>query len=403
MGRYFYLQWKRVSRYLPGAFCVALLLLAGSLFAYSMLTAYVSGSEENQKYVIALCGDVDDPFFQMGLTAVTALDSTQYTMDVVVMEEEEAATALDRGDISAYGVIPENFMNNAFSGHLIPVKLVTTSGAANMVTIFKEEVTRVITTYVVESQRGVFGLMDGFTAADADYDQDLVDDLTFEYMDVILSRDSAYEVETLGIADELQFSESLLCGLAVLLVMLSCLPFAPLMIRQDHALGRMLAAKGRPIWKQSLLDLVAFGLGLAVILGILLLVASVGNSLLGEVLEFSAVSVFVNLLPVILMAASMSFLLYSLSSDLISGVLLQFFVTLALCFVSGCMYPVYFFPEGVQNFGKLLPSAVARNQLAGIITGEFAWSAFGWLLAFSAVFFGLGAGCRIWSAKRGGR
>ena len=70
-------------------------------------------------------------------------------------------------------------------------------------------------------------------------------------------------------------------------------------------------------------------------------------------------------LPVAVLAAAVSYLVYSLVSDLISGVLLQFFVSLALCFVSGCLYPVYFFPSGVQRVAAWLPTGAARNYLAG--------------------------------------
>jgi ABC-type uncharacterized transport system permease subunit len=52
------------------------------------------------------------------------------------------------------------------------------------------------------------------------------------------------------------------------------------------------------------------------------------------------------------------------------GVLLNFFGTLALCFVSGCMYPVYFFPVALQKLSAYLPTGLARTQLSGCLTGK---------------------------------
>lgn len=405
MGKYFRLQWKRFSRYLVGATCVVLILLCGLLLAYSMMTSSVTGAEDNQKIQVGICGDVEDPIMQMGLTAITALDNTKYSLDMQTLEEGEAAKALEAGDIAAYVVIPEGFMDAAFSGHLIPLKMVTTTGTASIVSVFKDEVTAVVATMVVESQKGVFGMMDGFSENDIRYSQKLVDELTFQYVDYILCRGDAYTLEELGIADALRFSSYLLCGLAVLLLMLACLPFAPLLIRQDNALGRMLAAKGKPLWKQCACQFLAYLLSLTAMLVVLLLLAVVGLGILDPDLlaELPVAEIIINALPVIAMAAAMSYMLYSFASDLISGVLLQFFVVVAMCFVSGCMYPVYFFPQSVQELAGFLPTGIARTQLAGIFTGDFAWGSFGLLAAFSAAFFAVGTGVRIADAKNGGR
>jgi len=59
--------------------------------------------------------------------------------------------------------------------------------------------------------------------------------------------------------------------------------------------------------------------------------------------------------------------MYELASDLVSGVLLQFFGTLALCFICGCLYPITFFPDSVQKIAAFLPVGLARMQLADCI------------------------------------
>ncbi len=405
MGKYFQLQWKRVTRYLLGAVIAVLILMGGLLLAFTVMTSSATGSADNQKIQVAICGDVDDPIMQMGLTAITALDNSRYSMVVQTLTEADAAEKLEAGKLAAYVVVPEGFMAEAMAGNLIPLKMVTTSGSTSIVSIFKDEVTKVIADMVVNSQKGVFGMMDGFEEYDIPYSQPIVDGLSFEYVEFILCRNETYALEELGIADDLRFSTYLLCGLAVLLMLLACLPFAPLMIRQDNALGRMLAAKGKPLWKQFGCNFGAYFLGLAAMLVVLLLLAAVGIGILKPDLlgELPLFEILINGLPVIFMAAALSYMLYSFSGDLISGVLLQFFVTVAMCFVSGCMYPVYFFPQSVQKMAAWLPTGVARSQLAGIFTGDFQWDSFGILMAFSAVFVAVGTAVRVASTKNGGR
>jgi len=82
----------------------------------------------------------------------------------------------------------------------------------------------------------------------------------------------------------------------------------------------------------------------------------------------------------------MSFCLYQLTAQLLSGVLLQFFVTVAMCFLCGCMYPVFFFPEGLQKLGAWLPAGLARSLLAGCVTGDFPISLWLTSLGYCLVF-----------------
>ena len=101
------------------------------------------------------------------------------------------------------------------------------------------------------------------------------------------------------------------------------------------------------------------------------------------------------ILPVLLLAAAFSFMLYALSRDLIGGVMLQFFVTVILCFVSGCLYPVYFFPVRVQQIAQWLPTGIARAQLASCITYSAPAQTLPMLLGYSAVFIAVGVWARV--------
>ena len=395
MSRYFTLQIKRIWRYLPGAFLVVALLLSCLFTMYSLMVQQNDSQEENKKMLVAISGSTEDPFLQMGLSAMQAFDSTQYALEMVQMEEAEARQALAWGEIAAYVVVPDGFMEAALRGEIIPMKFVSTTGSASLASMLRYEITETLSTILVSSQKGIYGM------ANAMRDNGLgkklgrkMDDLSFIYLDYVFVRDNIYTMEELGIGDNLDFSGYLLCGLCVLLAMLMSLPFAPLMIRRDHSLDRMLAARGNGIFGQSLCEFTAYFLALfLVLLPLPLLLTQWPDAAL------SAAELILQTAPVVLMAASFSYLLYTLASDLISGVLLQFFTTVAVCFVSGCMYPVNFFPVGLQKAAAWLPTAFARSQLAGCLTGNsdtFSWMM---LLGYSLVFFAVGSAIRLRQVK----
>lgn len=376
------MQLRRLSRQLPGMLCVALCLLMGVLVTLNMTVKAVATSEDQQRFPVALCGSTDDPFLEMGLQLLTGFDSSRFTMELIPMEWEDAEQALSRGDVAACVVIPEGFMEAALVGHMMPLEFVSTTRASGLVSLFKEELTQAISQYILACQKGVFGIENAVRedlitwASGAD-----MDELAMEYVEQILIRDQLYTLTELGIADQLPLDKYLLCGLGILLSCLCCLSFGPQLLRRDTALERMLWSRGASPFALGAQTFLAYFVNLSVILlpllsGLLLLSADGAAMTLPEAVG--------QILPAVLCISALSFLLYALAAELIGGMLLQFFAGLGLCFISGCMYPVYFFPSAVQQAAQWLPTSLARSQLAGCLSGHSTpatlWALLGWCI-----------------------
>lgn len=391
MSKYFQLQCKRLLRFLPGALLVALVLIGSLLLAFRLFTQQSAGEEENQKFPFAFCGETEHAFLQMGLSALSSFDSSRFAIDLLEMEETEAARALARGEISAYVVIPDGFMDAALSGSIMPLKFYSTAGATGIVSLVKEELSGVVSTLLLSSQEGVYGMWDAMIDNDLHHKAGgQMDRLAFVYVDYIFARDRIYSLEELGIADALGLENYILCGLGALLLMLICLPFAPRMIPGDPALGRLLCSKGKSAWGQAACDFAAYTAALFCLTLVITLAAKLCIPQIGSI-----ASLLASILPVLLLTAAFSFMLFSLSRDMIGGVMLMFFVSVILCFVSGCLYPVYFFPVQVQQLAQWLPTGIARTQLAGCITGNAPVWTLPALLIYSGVFAAVGAWARV--------
>ena len=106
------------------------------------------------------------------------------------------------------------------------------------------------------------------------------------------------------------------------------------------------------------------------VLAAVILALSLGTNALGmKILEVEPDSVL-RVLPVILLVAAWSYFLYSISWNYVTGILLHFFLSIATCFVGGCMYPAYFFPDAIRMAGEILPAGLARMQVASCLTGQ---------------------------------
>ena len=378
MKRYFISQLKRGLRLVPGLAVVAVVLFACLGLVFS---AIIDGAEAQQqtRYKIGMAGTVGDTYLELGLAALQMMDATRYSMEIVTMEEADAATALAKGDISAYVVIPEGFMDAAMSGRLLPIKFVSEANTASFTTFIKDEITAIVEDIVLSSQKGAFGIGNALVSSgNSHLTGKHANDSSIAYVEYVLYRGNTYKVSTLGISSALTLPQSLMCGLSVLLFLLCSLPLAPFLIKKDLSLEQVLWAKGCTPTQQILQEAAVYFLFL-LIPGTLLLLT------LGQ-MNLLAPGAFFTALPAFFTLSGMMFFLFQLSRDYISGMLLPFFASISLAFVSGCIYPVFFFPVALQKISAFLPTGLARNQLSACLTGKSDWEAAVLLLLYGIVF-----------------
>lgn len=391
MRKYFALQCKRILRLIPGVLLAGavLVLAVGLVFSGMSDTA----GEDDDPLHVALVGTADDPVLQVGISALTTLDESRYTVTIHTMTEEEAAAALADGQISAYVVIPEGFMEEAMYGRFMPIRYVGATGTGDLISLFKEEFTRVISDMVLEARKGVYGMYDAMPYTPER--DETIDQLVVSYVEFVIVRGEMYSLENLGIAQKVGFVGYLQCGLTVLLILLLCLPFAVVLVSRDRSLSLLLRARGMGVWKQTLCEFAAF------FLGFLLLTEAVAVAVsFVPGMDWGQLRLW-HLVPVVFCVTAMSFLLYRLSRELISGVLLQFFLFLSLAFLSGCLYPVFFFPESVQKMADYLPTGMARVYLTAAMAGESQTCL--WLVGVGVAALVGAALVRITQLRRAGR
>lgn len=367
MKKYFGLQLKRAVRFLPLALCVMAVLFGCLTLAHRALTAYQNQQDQTKsmRIKVGVVGTAGDQYLQWGLAAMQ-FDSTAMSIEMVQLEEQEAINALEKGRIAAFVVFPENFVGEALYGNVQQLRFVTTVGATGLTSILKEEITSVVDRIMVACQRGSYGVGDALTdQGRGDLWGQHVNGLALEYVDFLFDRSKIYRVESLTQDNVVTFPTYMLGGLMVLLMMLGTLVFAPLYIRHDLSLARLLRTKGIGLIGQVTAEFGGYFLMLAVLLAAVTAVMGFG----GMLSETTAVQLFAGILPTLAMVAALSYLLFTLSGNLIGGVLLTFFLVLALGFAGGCMYPVQVFPDTMQQIAAILPSGMARMSVISVIQG----------------------------------
>ena len=364
MGKYFVLQLKRVARFLPFAFCVVLVLFGCMRIVYQgmVTTEEQETVSDGMKFQIGVVGAAGDTYLQWGLAAMQ-FDSSSMSLKLIMMEENAAIEALGSGQISAYIVFPEGFMDQALRGDIQKLRFVSTTGAADMAVVIKEEVTAVVDRILVACESGSYGVGDALA------DQNIsggehVNGMSLEFVDFLLERSRVYRVEESEQLGHISLARYMPGALSTMLLLFSCLAFAPLYIRGDQSMARLLCSQRIGVTKQVLAELAGYGLGLMVLLAAMSAILS-GSGMV----SVKGWQVFMGMLPGLWMFAAMAYLIYSLSDQLIGGILATFFLAFALCYVGGCLYPIRMFPDVIQHLSAVLPSGIARAHTVNTFLG----------------------------------
>lgn len=379
---------------MPLVFAVALALL---LCVCLLLAGTASQeSEKTEKLKIAVSGDTDNDIMQVGIAALRSFDDTRFSMELVEMPEAEARRQLQSGALSAMVVFPEDFLERALRGDIDRVTFVTTPGAQTVVTMLKDEVTKVIADIVIACEKGVYAARDAVKQNDLDMSAgQAMSSLSMDYAAMLLSRADVYTLTELGISQGLGMEQYYACSMTVVLLMLFGMCFVMIGIKNDYALQELLASRGlcshRQVLCEYLVHLLAFVLLiLTLLLACGLILPAVGIHNLPDFLPDEAlVSLCARTVLVLGMLAAFNIMVFELSGNLISGVLLHFFCCLGFSYASGCFYPVYTLPLALQRIAPFLPTGVAREYLEGAFTGQENIPQLIGLLIFSAVFVGV--------------
>lgn len=380
---YLRVQIKRVLKVLPKLLlvnvvaCISVGLLA-SVFLKDGIQA-----EQQKKYRFGIVGELADSylglqFFQL----LRTMDDSRFMMELEKMTEEEASEKLRRGEISAYFRIPEGLVESLEMGmNDCIITYVTGDSQKGLNSILAEEIVDEVSVLITCSQSAVYGmqrLLNIYGKNDIWWDATM--DLCLRLVGQVLDRTSVCGMEILGISNGLSAEGYYFCSVIVVYILMAGIFNSSLFLRRSSELPKILTGRGAGALKQIAAEYLAYVFLTLVCLGsIFLLLAPVMNAGYFTVPEWrhmgaeALAGFFVRMIPVAAMLAALELLLYELVTGLVSGIMLQFLCGVAMGYLSGCFYPIDFFPEMIKRVGSILPVGAALRYADGCLVGEPVW------------------------------
>ena len=375
---YFRLQIKRELYYAPSVLLVSVLLLCAlAVFTMSAADSH-DGEEARQEINIGVVGNSEDPWFQLGFTALEQLDPSKYAVSYFKMDEDEAIRMMKSGKLMAYLVIPDGFVEAMQRGESRTIRYVSTEGAVDVGTLLVDESVRSIASLLEYAGGTIQKVRDYVGLYLPDVDQwATADDQTEIYLSLILRRNELFDREIAGIVGGQSFQEYYFCSVMLIYLMGWGIACAPMFFSGSKRLRSSLSMAGVSSGTQLIAEYLSYcAFLLLFFLGLLALCTAALS-------WFPALSTALQISPRVLwrytvraavpavMFAALHMLVFELSSDVVSALLALFLITMGMSYLAGCFYPASFLPEAFRRIGELLPAGVAFQwvRAPGVLSG----------------------------------
>jgi len=391
---YFTLVQKRALKLYPRIMLVAILLVFSLVLSCAVLVNKNNSSEAKQKIRVGIVGDSTDSYLGVGVDILTEIDVSKYSIDFIRTDEQSAKKEVLSGKMSGYVVIPDEFIESVVYAENIPITYVTSDSPTGFGSIMMEEIGTIISDMIIGAQNAILGMQAvARETGNADDLSEKTVDLNIEYIDNILGRSDAYTVEYVGIADKLSLGAYLACGIIMLLLLLWGIVCNSLLSKKDRSFDTLLYSKGQTVFSQVMSEVVSYFL---VMLVSFLIFSVIAGSVfqyvqtgIGEVDKAHLIDYpgfILKIIPVLFMVSALHVLFYDLISGEVGVILFQFLFALGTGYISGCLYPSYFFPITLQKTAGVLPTGVGVSYLRQTMAGDLSQKPLLSVLAYTVLF-----------------
>lgn len=366
---------KRNSKFFPAALIFSLIitvLLAGMFFAFFGTQDEVV--EFNSNVSIGIVANNEDKYLKMGIDAIETLDTTSSYLTLVYYDDEESAiNDMKSETIMGYLLIPDDYVRSVLRGDNITATFVSNNSIIDMAPMIVNDVIDTVSDLVFESQVGIFAMEEFYDEYNVKGYKQAISDINVKYISFVIDRSNMVKVTEIKEYKQNSLQGYFACVFFVIIVILVGVLSAAICIKKDLSLTRLLDSRGCNALCQTFIDFLCFCImPLLILLLIFVCMVVFFNIKTCIIPEFSDLTLygyfdmFIKMIPGVLAVCSLQFLVYEFCNDIITGSLLQFVTSMGLAYISGCIYPISFFPEKIQNAVKYTPFGAAIESFKQI-------------------------------------
>ena len=379
--QYLYVELKKTIGMFPRMLLQAILLM---ILIGAIAFCGVKAMEKEPLAVGARIGVVvreENTVTKMALRYVENMESVSQICDFVQVPEEEGFRLLERREIAALVILPEQLVEGIMNGQNPAVDVIFPQNAQLEAMLFRE---------LTESGAGLLRVAQAqiYGAADTAVEYGLTDRLSVMETEIdsynlafALDRLAMYDEETVSATGQMSVLQYYAASGIVLFILLSGMAVYPVMQQEPPSFQKQLKRQGTGTMWQLFCKWMCGFVCMALFCGIALIIIELAGIIrpdIGVIIQsvpvsrrnhYSIGSYIGIMLLVLITVTTLIRMIYSLSGSRTGGILLILLVTVIMIYLSGGFIPSVFLPKIMQSLGDRLPTSYMIHAVGGLFAG----------------------------------
>lgn len=386
------LNIKRAFKALPqlifGATALIFLVSAVAFCGNKFLYGAISDVASSQKYPVGIIQE-DDSLLANKVTD-TLLDMKEVTkhLDLKFTTKEDAIRMLENGELLAAVHIPKDTADNIINGVNTPMNIIFPENSGFEAILIKE-ITDCVTTMLSSAQAGIYSIYDFYDDMEANDEIDgALLRMNLKYIKIAATGNNMFEKTLVTATGSIPIMTYYICGALVLFSLLFGINCYNCRLSLSSYSSKRLSLNNTSILHQGLSSYISIAISQLTTIGIISIPAVFILKMFHLQLEGPAIVGLIITIPLFIMISSaFVFLISSLTDHIIGQIMITFFVTIGMCFISGCFIPTIMLPDILQTISLVLPTHHMITFSSSFLSGSFNLASFLMCLTYIALIF----------------
>ena len=364
--------FKSLFQLVSGAIALIFLVSAIAFYGNEYLYGGISAGEESMSFNVGVVLFDTSSMANTVVEAVTGMSEVTDTFNFVFTDKDTAMNMLTDGELMAVMVIPEDTVNGIMHGDNTPIQVIFPENSGFEAIILKE-VTDAAATLLSSAQAGIYSIYDFYYDHDAaDYKKDAINRMNMKYINLAATGVSMFDETSVTATGSVPLMTYYISGALVLFMLLLGINCYSCLNRMPPEASKRLSLSGCPVLMQGLADYISIVTVMLTAVGIIIIPAVIIMGVFGMSLSLTGIMAMFIIIPVfVLLSSALIYLISQLTQQNMNRIMITFFVSIAMCFVSGCFIPSIMLPDTLQTVSRLLPAHYMMKLGANLLSGSF--------------------------------
>lgn len=390
------MEFKRALRIFPvfmaGAVVLAVLLGTIALLAGKVLYGEAALGRVETGVVLP----ENDKVAKQALKMLGSMDSVESICDFLYMDEEEGRKKLESGELSALLIVPENFVHSIMNGTNMAVTVVLPENPGIEARIFREMTEAGVRT--LKTAQAAIYAADEWLAESEKRDKipQAESDLNSLYLKYALNREVYFRDQKVSAAGNMTAGEHFAVCFFVMFLFLGGIPLSGFFRQEKRVFYQKLKMAGIGDGICAGAETAAVSFIYLASLAALAIVTSFLWPDAGNIMKEITWTGAAGAISCVIAAAAIITAVYEFCGNRMTGMIVLFWGSIVMLFLSGGILPSAFLPEGLRKAGAVMPSAYMITGIEKAVFSGWSMADTGRMAGIIFAFWGMaGLGRRI--------